>query len=531
MPKAVKPTDADILIRFGGGLHTRPSAQDIQDGEAADGQNFLLNVDNGQLRNRPPFDLIGTVPNAAEIRGGASLLETDGTVTALFQAGNTVYEWDGLTTFTSRGTVSSSAKLRGHWDTSCWQLDDLVLISDLNLSETVLQWDGTSLDPVVFVDESGVTFGNFYAKYIGVSNERAYFAHTRDATTNKHMIVGSEQSDYTVISVNNVPSSGLSLSDPFFLLAPDLKPINGLVQAFGTTIISTEKGRLFNLAGADASEFSFTDFYAGSAATGDEAVAYIGNDVLYGRLGRVESLKDTNKFGDSEASDVTAMISDQFEDTDGWTIVYNSRLNRVYAFPTGSSEVWVFDNAMLGGKLSPWMKWNTRHSMAFQPTFVMSMLDPVDGLEYVFMGDANGNVYRMEGTGIAGDGGSEAVSMEWLSKIYSMPLSAQAYGVEGYIKYRRNERCTVQITFEFAGESAYDETIFLELPTVPGGIYYGNSQYYGGSFYYGTISGRVSRQPFMAPGQATEFQVRVVVSDVVDFQIDEIGLRFEASSQ
>jgi hypothetical protein len=38
----------------------------------------------------------------------------------------------------------------------------------------------------------------------------------------------------------------------------------------------------------------------------------------------------------------------------------------------------------------------------------MSMLDPSDGLEYVFMGDDSGNVYRLEGTGTTGDGGSSS---------------------------------------------------------------------------------------------------------------------------
>jgi hypothetical protein len=37
---AVGPTDFDLLIKFGGGLHTRAAEDDINEREAADGQNF-----------------------------------------------------------------------------------------------------------------------------------------------------------------------------------------------------------------------------------------------------------------------------------------------------------------------------------------------------------------------------------------------------------------------------------------------------------------------------------------------------------
>ena len=111
----IGPEDLNVVLKFGGGLHTRASPDQIDQKEAASGFNFLIDLQNQNLRPRAPFDLIGTVPNAAAIQGGGSLLKTDGTVTAIFQAGNTVYQWDGHTTFTSKGTVNSSAKLRGHW--------------------------------------------------------------------------------------------------------------------------------------------------------------------------------------------------------------------------------------------------------------------------------------------------------------------------------------------------------------------------------------------------------------------------------
>lgn len=535
MSQKVRPKDLDVVIKFGGGLHTRASEDEIDPREAADGHNFLLDAENRELRNRPPFDLIGTVPNGAEIRGGATLLKSDGTVSVLVQAGASVYEWDGDTGFSLKGTVNANAKLRGHWRSHNWSLDDKVLITDLSLLEVVKEWDGTTFADVSFVNgsDSDSAFGAFYAKYLNISDERALFSHIRDGGgTFPHMMVGSERSDYQTISVADRPVSSLSEADPFFLLTPDLRPINGHVEAFGTTVLSTEKGRLFNLSGGSAKDFAFEEFYAGSAASGDESLAYIGNDVIYGRQGRVESLTDTDKFGDSEANDLTTNVADQVQDFTGWTNVYNSRLNRVYLFPEAESEVWVVNTAMRGGQVSPWMRWVTDHPMAFRPTFVMSMLDPDDGLEYVFMGDAAGNFYRMEGSGSDGDGGSSDIETEWLTKLYSAPLDTEFNKIEGYIKYHKNAAATLTLTFEYAGMTAFNESMTIELPGLDADTaHFGGDYYFGSDVYFGTaFENRMIRQKFLPPGQASDFQVRMMVSGTTDIRFNEIGLRFTAAS-
>ena len=345
------------------------------------------------------------------------------------------------------------------------------------------------------------------------------------------MMVGSLRGDYTQITVTDRPASSLSEQDPFFLLTPDLRPITGHVEAFGTTVISTEKGRLFNLSGSSAKDFSFSDFYAGSQAAGDEAISYIGNDVVYGRQGRIESVKDTDKFGDSESDDLTVSIADQISDYTGWTIVYNGRLNRAYCFPDGQSEVWVFNTAMRGSKLSPWMRWTTTHSLAFRPTFVMSMLDPVDGLEYVFMGDSGGNFYRLEGTGTSGDGGAAEIAVDYTSKLFTAKLDAKVYNAEGWIKYRKNNSASVTITLQHAGASAFNESITVAIPAITGRPVYSGGIYYSDGNYYGTaFDGRLIRQPFAPSGQSNEFQVRIQWSGTTDLQINEIGLRLKQAS-
>lgn len=529
--RKIGPDDLNVVIRFGGGLHTRASPEDIDAREAADGANFLLDLQNRDLRPRRPFDLIGTVPNGAEIRGGGSLLKSDGTVSTLVQAGNTVYEWNGLTTFTSKGTVAATAKLRGHWRSHNWNLDDELILTDLNLAEVVKKWDGTTLASVSFLTKAATAFGSFYAKYLNISDERAIFHHIKDGSgTYGHMIVGSERSDYTVISVADRPASSLAEADPFFLLSPDLKPINGAVEAFGTAIISTERGQLFNLSGSSAKDFKFETFYPGSASSGAESLCYVGNDIVYGRQGRIESVTDTQKFGDSENDDLTVNVADEIGEYTGWTMAYNSRLNRVYAFPTGVSECWVLDTALRGKELSPWMRWTTGHTMAFRPTFVMPMLDPVDKLEYVFMGDASGNFYRMEGTGTEGDGGTSNIDLEWLTKVFSAPLDAQAFDIGGYIKFHKSEATSVELVFEHQGTEIFNKSLTVQLPGVSNANYFGGNAWFGGSFYFGAISERLSRLKIHPPGQANEFQVRIRISGHTDFSIAALGLRFKAAS-
>lgn len=530
--RKIGPEDQNVIIKFGGGLHTRASPDEIDGREAADGKNFVLDIQNRNLRPRSPFDLIGTVPNAASIRGGGSLLKTDGTVTTLFQAGSKVYSWDGHTTFTEVGTVSASSKLRGQWRSHVWNLTDELLLTDLALADTVKKWNGTTLSSVTFTNEASSGFGSFFAKYLNVSNERAIFSNVKDlSATTPHLIIGSKRSDYTVITVNNRPASSLSVADPFFLVTPDLKPINGHVESFGTAMISTERGQIFHLAGSTSQDFAFDPFFPNSCATGAESMEVIGNDMVYGRQGRIESVRDTNTFGNSIAADMTAIISDRVSTYNGWTLVFNSRLRRLYAFPAGVSEVWVLDQSMReSGQLSPWMRWTTDHAMGFQPTFVQSMLDPNDGLEYVFMGDSSGHIYRMEGTGTGGDGGVNNLSVQFLSKLFSARLDSTAYDVEGYIKYARNDAVSVSLTFQYQGENIFDNTISVDLPASAGTSYYGGQFYYGGSSYYGQMSGRLARTKFVPPGQNNEFQVLATVIGTADFSINEIGLRFRASS-
>ena len=523
-------------------MHTRASPDEIDPREAAAGQNFIIDIQNRNLQLRPPFDLVGTVPNGLSINGAASFVDSSGVTHAGFQAGGQFYKWDG-TTFTAAGTCSATCKLRGHWRTHTWNLTNKVLITDLNQIDPIYEWDGTTggIKQTVFTDQNSNPFGAFYARYLSITNERAVFANVRDTSGPlPQMIVGCETSNYNEISVVNAPSSSLGTSDPFFLISPDIKPINCFLETYLGAMISTEKGEIFNLTGTDATNFAFATFYSASAASGRESVCEIGNDFIYGRQGRIESVRDTNTFGNSQGDDITAIIADQVSDYTGWTIVFNGRTRRAFCFPSGVSQCWVLDAAirdareLTGQGLSPWMVWTTSHPMAFMPTMVMSMLDPVDGLEYVFMGDASGNIYRMEGTGASGDGGTSTINLQFLSKLISARLDSEGFDFEGYVKYvQQPTASTLNLTFAYQGEKIFNAPITMTLPASPTGHFYsGSGSYYSApGVIYNEFSGKMTRNKFSVPGNPiNEFQILTEVIGNNPVAINEIGIRFIASS-
>lgn len=528
MVAAIKIPDDGVILKFGGGIHSIGSEDEINPKECRSGQNFELDPSNSSFRNRPAFDLEGTAPNGAEIRGFAQLVKTDGATSMLVQAGNTVYEWNG-STFISVATVDSNARLRGRLEHN-WELDDKVLITDLNLVEPVSEWDGTTFKAV----PHNLT-GLFLSKYCRVDNERAFFGNViSNSVATPQILVGSEREDYTVLSISDRPSSSRNEADPFYLPMPDLKVINGLVGAFRKVIVSTEKGNIWTLEGESAKDFSFEQLYPFSGATGDESLAYIGNDIVYGRQGRIESVFATQRYGDVQTDDITFRIQNLIKTFKSWTTVYNSRVQHVYLFPADQSEVWTYHKNMVGSEISPWSRETTQHSSGFQPTAVMNMFDPVDDLEYVFFGDGDGNLYKMEGSTVSGDAGSVNIVSERLSIMYAMPFDAEAYDIEGYVQYRRKDLARpIVMTLEYSGEKVFNEAITITIPAISTRPVYGTSgpEYYGGGSYYGAaFAGRLTRQKFTAAGRSNNFQVRLRTEGSEDFEIDQIGIRFSAAS-
>lgn len=524
MVSTIARNEFDISNRFGGGVHSAASEEDINERECVSGKNFSLDLENREFKSRNGFDKVATAPNGESVRGFVTLRKSDGTVSFLFQAGTNVYSWDGVATYQLVGTVNNGARIRGRFSHYS-ALDDKVLVTDLALIEQVAEWDGATFQNVTFTDEIDNPFGDFFAKYCVVVNERAMFGHVKDSSaTLRHMLVGTKRGDFTNITVTQRPAGTLSAEDPFQITTPDLGAINGMVNAFGVTAVSSEGFSMHRLNGEDATDFVMTELFAQSAAVGDEAISYIGDDIAYGRQGRIESLRATDQYGDVKADDLSRWISEA-DGVSQWLMVYNRRTQALYAFPSGKSQVYVLFKPLLGSGISPWSVWETNHTLAFQPTAVMSAFDPLDGLEYVFMGDSMGNVYRLEGSNYEDDG--YPIQTVRRSPLFVSPLDTHAYDINGWVKYRRDEAASLQIKIIWSGDAPSVSRKTVELKADEGYAVYGGGFYYGSASYGSAVRNRLVRSSFAFPGAGNEFQIETQAEG--KFAIAEIGARFSAS--
>lgn len=527
------PRSNQVILKFGSGINSRASESEIDPSECADGQNFDLDIENTLFARRKPFDLVATATNAEQVRGFAQLETQNGVLTTLVQAGNTVYQWDGASSFTSVGTVPAAARLRGPRATHNFTIDDVVIITDLSLESPVLQWNGTTLSEI----QHGLG-GSFKARYVQVEKERAIYANVQSGSATPHLVVVSALDDYDNLSVSNRPSTALSEADPFFLVAPDLKPINGLVAAFGLVAISTRKGRIYKISGQSAQDFAVEELYADSGATGDEALAYIGNDIAYGRVGRLESLFATDALGDVETDDLSRKIQDLTETVSDWLVAYDSVRQRVLFFDRNNSRVFVFHKSFLDDRVaaiaqrrqvdsrSPWSLWRTGHSSAFQPQVAMPLVDSATGRETIFFGGNSGEIFRIDGSG-GQDGGTADITVSRTSSVFRPEVPGTVFRFTGTIRYRRIFPATVTLTFLYGGEALLDESVTVSIPQAAGLPVYGGGLYYsGGSHYSAPFSGRFSIKDFDAAGHASEFQLKVEVSGSTDFFIEEVEINF-----
>ncbi len=427
--------DQSFSLAFGGGVNLRKSPEEIEPVEATLLQNVDIDIDRNTLTSRPelhrfPYFSAGLganvtetqAPNGQTITGFVQLVtpqEGDTQtqrVSTLIQAGTHLYRIiqrtdtpsNPIRWHTIRDNLPVGCKLRGHLHSNS-QLDGVAIITDLSLQEPVMVWDGTTLsnlahelhlqDPNNLWEASG-----FYAKYCVVEGERAWFANVRTILARgtgdnsevedvyvPHMIVASEVSDITNLSTANKPSSALGAADPFFLLTPDLKPVNGMVPVFGTMVFSSYQGRMYQLSGFSSQNFAVDAFFSGSSAGGDEGMVLAGNDIFYvNNYGNVESLAGVQAFGDVEVDNISRplekAINSQFKAS---RCVYNPSSYKLFVqaemallsplvFGSGPIELdeqfygtgaWVFSKSIhdqqakdvsllrQGTPVSPWCYW------------------------------------------------------------------------------------------------------------------------------------------------------------------------------
>lgn len=542
MPFPDKNEGNRIVLRFGGGMNTRSPEWEIDPQECADGSyNFGLKLRSSEFTRRAAFDLVATAPNGQSIDGYAQLVKSDGTITTLIQAGTTIYSWDGASTFTVVGTVNSGSRMRGT-PASTWTLNNVSIITDLEELTPVKKWDGTTFSTLAH--NLG---GDFYARYCLVQNSRAVYANVRSASTSTpHVIAASKVEDYQNLDVTNKPSSALAVDAAFYLVTPDLLPCNGIIDAFGLMAFSTRKGRFFKLTGTTSKDYAIAQLYPDSGAVADEAITYIGNDIAYGRNGRIETLFATQTLGDVATDDLSFHIAPTVDTIDDWVLTYNPRFQKLYCFSNTSQAVYVFHKDFLDDRiravvdrksqpqLSPWAPWKTDHSMNFQPASVFTIKRPTDGLDVTYMGGSDGKIYQLEGSG-GTDGGTTSISVLRISKQFASNQKTgvgETFKMSGYLAARKVAAQTVTTTILWGGKDLIDVSTTTNLLNPSGGAFFGGSFYFGGLIYFGVpYSGRAAHYPLEnLTGEGSTFQVKTSYSGSVDVTLKEYALDLEVLS-
>lgn len=513
-------------LRFGGGLNQQDDEL-VSFEECIDGENFLLDGDSRTFAPRPAFELQGTATNGSEVAGIMQLITRADVETTLIQAGLTVYNWDGASTFSDVATVATDSVLRDAY----WSLDDLLIITDLNKNQAVSTWNGTTFAALSH-NISGVT--NLYAKYSVVFQGRVWlFNVTTDATANPHVILASEFENYDNFDNSFTPdSTTLTYSDPFFLTVPDLRPINGVATFFDTIVISTEDGRLFKLSGSDATDYSVDEFYAGSSAAGEEMIVNMGNDVFYVRTGgAIERLLASEQFGDTTADDISKWIQTEVSGLTSGIAVYDQARQRVCLF-TGNKAL-VMDKHLLhsgadvhdAGPLSPWMKWTTQMASNLSVSAARYLRKPGGTTYTIFFGGPAGQIYDMNGTG-ASDAGSTLIKAYRKTRIINTLPSVDDITM-GRITYRRRGACNMDMRFEWT--DAYVTTL-TRVPlkgtvTLTDSAYWADDVYFGGDVYWGgstTSDDVVSTVGYSAVGKAPSFFLTTTINSAVNFAVYKV---------
>lgn len=506
-------------LTFEGGLNQQDVTL-VKPQECIDGYNFELGAMDTHYRPRMPFDKLGTATNAGAVNGIIQLIKNDDTETTLVQAADTVYLWDGSTSFTSKGTVNGSSKLRG----TTWSLGGYSVITDLEKLTVIKSWDGATFGTLT--TGLGVSL---YAKYAIVHLGRMWLFNVKAGTDTPHLMVASVYETPTSYntSLRAQDSSFSTGNEAFYMTTPDLLPINGVALFFNTLIISTENGRIWKLTGTDSTDFAWLPFYSGSAAVGTETMSNIGNDIVYmKRAGSIESLISTQDYGDVRADDLSRWIREVTKDLTDCRTVYDQKRQKVYFFNSSGSMPVLYKDMQPSG-MSPWSVYQTSHTSNFSTNAAIYMRRPGGTDWFVYFGDSSGNIYQMDGTGDGDNGDTDIATTRRTRLIEEDDL--EGYNTEynqlvGRVHYRRIADVDLILDFEWGDDYSITRcTVPLEGPPVgDDSNYFGGSAYFGGDFYFNSgffYSDRVSTKGFSPVGRGVGVYIDLSVTSSQRFDI------------
>lgn len=523
-----------MRLHFNGGLNEQQTPTPY---ECISGYNFELGLRQSKLKPRKPFDLKGTATNASPINGILQLVKRNNSETTLVQSGDTVYLWDGGSTFTSQGTVSTSSRLRDCY----WSLGDYLVITDVAKATVVKKWDGTTF--------STLTTGlgaSLYAKYGVVFANRVWLANVTTSSDTPHLMVASAFEDPTSFSTSlrggATGDGGGTFStgqEAFYMLSPDLKPINGFMVFYNQLIMSTDGGRLYKLTGTTAQTFKWVDFYPGSSSASDECMANIGNDVVYmKRGGGIDLLSTTSNYGDVSADDLSRWIPTTTANLASAITIYDQKNQKVFFFV--ADKVLVLFKDLIGGELSPWSVYKTAQTFGFNTNAAKYMKMPGTQTYTVYFGDDVGRLFDMNGTS-AGDAGSSNIAVLRKTRFISSGEGADKSGkgaldfmkkmLRGLVTYRRvSTSCDLTVSFDWGDEYNISSSVITlkGAPTGTSGKYWsGSGAYYGGDDYYsegGAFAQKISSQSFSPTGKGPGCFISCSIDTTTDFQIDYLDL-------
>jgi hypothetical protein len=489
---------------------------------AAGSQNFDLNKSQLQYLPRAPFDHVSTAPTTSPVQGIMQLVKRDDTQTTLVQAGKDVYQWSGVTTWAVTGSVNASSKLRDIY----WSLDDYLVICDIEKLTPVMRWDGTAFGLL------GTGLGSsLYAKYGAVHNNRVWLANvTIGSTAYPHVILASafenpQLYDSSKRAGDSTFSTGL---EAFYLVSPDLRPINGLHSFYGTLVFSTMNGALSRLTGVDSQDYAIESLYPKSNAAGTEGMINAGNDLLYMRTGgAIESLRATEQYGDVSVDDLSRFIPTSTAGLTDAISVYDQVRQKVMWFT--SSKVLVLFKDFLASQLSPWSLYKTVHADAFN-TSAAKYMRRADKTYTVYLGGSNGEVFDLNGSGESGDAGAHQVlSARTLRPITEQELRLRQMILRGRVQYRRRTPCTLTISATWGDELSMSSADIPLRGAAAGQAQtvYGGAVYYGGDFYYnaGTEGlNLIATKGFSLVGKGSSVVLSYSVQTSEPFQIDHVDI-------
>lgn len=520
-----------MRIYFGGGLNEQATPHISE--AAYTSFNFELSKDSYRLTPRLPIDLEATVPNALPVTGLMQLVKRDNTETTLVQAGATVYRWNGSSSFTSMGTCATSSRLRDTY----WSLDDYLVITDLDKSTPVKTWDGTTFGTLT--TGLGATL---YAKYGIVHRGRVWLFNVKTSTDTPHLMVASSFENPTSYDTTiRVGSSTFSTgNEAFYMLTPDLKPINGVALFQDLLVISTQDGRLYKLTGSDSRDYAWVDFYVGSSAVSEEAMVNIGNDVIYMRQGgNIDLLKSTQNFGDVSTDDISRWIPRTVKNLTSAIPIYDRVNQKVFFFIANKCLV-LFKDILFGGALvdekgskqplSPWSVYKTQDASSFNTQAAKFMRRPGTSTYTVMYGDSAGRILNMNGTGTSGDGGTAAIQTLRKTRLLdkSDGIDFLRHTTRGNVRYRRVADTDLSLEFDW-GDEYQQSTVSMTLtgPPASDAAYFGGSIYWGGVTYWGqgfTFADKISHQHFSPVGRGPGVFMTAYTETSLQYQIDHVEL-------